>query len=144
MTLTKGWYVVEHSPRKALTFWCRRTSAVLYILVWIMHFMMTPTNGNSFRVTDPLCGEFAGHRWIPLAKASDAEFWFFFICAWINGWLSKQSWGWWCETPSRSLWRHCYVIYSNFGIHIPRMNAYNDHLAWHIYHRLNFNTMSIG
>ena len=22
-------------------------------------------------------------------------------------WLSKQSWGWWFETPSRSLWRHC-------------------------------------
>ena len=21
--------------------------------------------------------------------------------------LSKQSWGWWSETPSRSLWRHC-------------------------------------
>ena len=21
--------------------------------------------------------------------------------------LSKQSWGWWFETPSRSLWRHC-------------------------------------
>ena len=20
----------------------------------------------------------------------------------------KQSWGWWFETPSRSLWRHCY------------------------------------
>ena len=21
--------------------------------------------------------------------------------------LSKQSWGWWFETPSRSFWRHC-------------------------------------
>ena len=21
--------------------------------------------------------------------------------------LSKQPWGWWVETPSRSLWRHC-------------------------------------
>ena len=26
-----------------------------------------------FRVTGPLCGEFTGHRWIPLTKASDAE-----------------------------------------------------------------------
>ena len=25
----------------------------------------------------------------------------------LNKWLSKQSWGWWFETPSRSLWRHC-------------------------------------
>ena len=32
---------------------------------------------------------------------------FSLICAWINGWVSKQSRGWWFETPSRSLWRHC-------------------------------------
>ena len=25
----------------------------------------------------------------------------------LNKRLSKQSWGWWFETPSRSLWRHC-------------------------------------
>ena len=25
----------------------------------------------------------------------------------MNKRLSKQSWGWWFETPSRSLWRHC-------------------------------------
>ena len=30
---------------------------------------------------------------------------FSLFCAWRNG-LSKQSWGWWFETPSRSLWRH--------------------------------------
>ena len=39
--------------------------------------MMTSSNGNIFRVTGPLCGEFAGHRWIPLIKASDAELWCF-------------------------------------------------------------------
>ena len=27
----------------------------------------------------------------------------------LNKQLSKQSWGWWFETPSRSLWRHCDV-----------------------------------
>ena len=36
-------------------------------------FMMTSSNGNIFRVTGPLCGEFTGHRWIALKKASDAE-----------------------------------------------------------------------
>ena len=37
----------------------------------------------------PLCGEFAGHRWIPHTKASDAELWFFsLICARINGWVN--------------------------------------------------------
>ena len=35
--------------------------------------MMTSWNGYIFRVTGILCGEFTGHRWIPLAKASDAE-----------------------------------------------------------------------
>ena len=39
--------------------------------------MMTSSNGNIFRVTGPLCGEFTGHRWIPLTKAIDAELWFF-------------------------------------------------------------------
>ena len=38
---------------------------------------MTSSNGNIFRVTGPLCGEFTGHRWIPLTKASDAELWCF-------------------------------------------------------------------
>ena len=35
--------------------------------------MMTSIDGNMFRVTGLLCGEFTGHRWIPLTKASDAE-----------------------------------------------------------------------
>ena len=39
--------------------------------------MMTSSNGNNFRVTGPLWGEFISHRWIPLTKASDAELWYF-------------------------------------------------------------------
>ena len=39
--------------------------------------MMTSSNGNIFRVTGPLCGEFPGLRWSPRTKASDAELWFF-------------------------------------------------------------------
>ena len=39
------------------------------------------SNGNIFRVTDPLCWEFSGHRWIPRTKASDAELWYFLWCA---------------------------------------------------------------
>ena len=67
---------------------------------------MTSSNRNIFRVTGRLCGEFSGHQWIPHTKASDAELCCFFdLC--LNKRLSKQSWGWWFETPSRSLWRHC-------------------------------------
>ena len=35
------------------------------------HIMKTSSNGNIFRITSPLYGEFIGHRWIPLTKASD-------------------------------------------------------------------------
>ena len=77
---------------------------------------MKSSNGNIFRVTDILCGEFTGHRWIPLKKASDAELWCFFDLR-LNKRLSKQSQGWWFETPSCPLWRHCneygrYCMYS--------------------------------
>ena len=74
---------------------------------WIITIhMMTSSNGNIFRVTGHLCGEVIGHRWIPHTKASDADLWCFFFYLCLNKWLSKQSWGWWCETLSRSLWRH--------------------------------------
>ena len=39
--------------------------------------MMGTSNGNIFRVTDPLWGESIDHRWIPLTKASEAELWCF-------------------------------------------------------------------
>ena len=56
--------------------------------------MMTSSNGNIFCVTGPLCGEFTGHRWIPLTKASDAELWCFsLIWAWINGWVNNREAG---------------------------------------------------
>ena len=51
--------------------------------------MMTSWNGNIFRVTGALFGEFTGHRWIPLTKASDAELWCLLWSAPER--LSKQS-----------------------------------------------------
>ena len=39
--------------------------------------MMTPSNGNIFRVTGPLRVDSTGQRWISLTKASDTELWFF-------------------------------------------------------------------
>ena len=67
--------------------------------------MMTSSNGNIFRVTGHLCGEFTGPRWIPHTKASGAGFDVFFDLG-LNKRLSKQWWGWWFETLSRLLWRH--------------------------------------
>ena len=51
--------------------------------------------GNS-----PVTGEFPAQR--PVTRSFDI---FFDLCLTIR--LSKQSWGWWFETPSRLLWRHC-------------------------------------
>ena len=49
---------------------------------------MTSSNGDIFRVTGHLCGEFTGPRWIPNTKASDAEFDVFFDLP-LNKHLSK-------------------------------------------------------
>ena len=71
-----------------------------YCLKIIPSHQTTSWNRNVFRVTGPLCGEFTGHRWIPRTKASDAEL----CCYCLNTRLSKQSWGWWFETPSNPSW----------------------------------------
>ena len=47
------------------------------ILFMAKSSMKTSSNGNIFRVTGHFSGEFTGHRWIPLIKASDAELWWF-------------------------------------------------------------------
>ena len=71
--------------------------------------IMTSSNGNIFRVTGHLCGEFTGNQWITRTRASDAELWSFLwsvdLC--LNKRLSKRWWGWWFETSSRPSWRHC-------------------------------------
>ena len=61
--------------------------------------------GNS-----PVTGEFPAQR--PVTRGSDV-----FFDLRLNKQLIKQSWGWWFETPSRSLWLH------NNGIWVPRMDA---------------------
>ena len=43
--------------------------------------MMTPPNGNIFRVTGPLRWDSIGHRRIPLTKASDTELRYLLWCA---------------------------------------------------------------
>ena len=70
--------------------------------------MMTSSNGNIFRVTGPLCGEFTGPGEFPAQRPVTRSFDVFFDLR-LNKWLSKQPWGWWFETPSWSLWRQCNV-----------------------------------
>ena len=80
-----------------LTVWISYSCSILYLLhtTFQVHYLnqywprsmmphgfyrpqwciMTSSNGNIFRVTGYLCGEFTDHRWIPLTKASDVELW---------------------------------------------------------------------
>ena len=64
----------------------------------------------------PLCGEFTGHWRIPCTKASEGELWWFFYLRLYKR-SSKHSWGWWFETPSCPLWRHCnvHILYFSRG-----------------------------
>ena len=54
--------------------------------------------GNS-----PVPGEFPTQR--PMTRSFDV-----FFDLHLNKRFSKQSWGWWLETLSWSLWRHCNVL----------------------------------
>ena len=67
--------------------------------------MMTSSNGNIFRVTGPLCGEFTGPGEFPTQRPVTRSFHVFFDLR-LNKRLSKQSRGWWFETLSHPLWRH--------------------------------------
>ena len=83
----------------ALTSTEGETSAVRCITWW--RHQMEPFSallglceGNS-----PVSGEFPTQR--PVTRSFDV-----FFDLRVNKRLSKQSWGWWFETLSRSLWRH--------------------------------------
>ena len=56
--------------------------------------MMTSPNGNVFRVTGPLGGEFTGHRWITPHKGQwRGALMFTLTYAWINGWVNTREAG---------------------------------------------------
>ena len=73
---------------------------------WWRHQMETLSallalcEGNS-----PVTNEIPSQR--PVARRFDV-----FSDLRLNKRLSKQTWGWWFETPSRSLWRHCNELQS--------------------------------
>ena len=73
---------------KGWSYWDRQVKAMVYF-----GYMMTSSNGNILRVTGPLWGESIGHQWIPLTKTTDAELWFFFICAWFNSQANSRDAG---------------------------------------------------
>ena len=100
LKLRYGWVIVSYDkPRKYLIIY-----AIILVKICLQN-MMTSSNGSIFRVTGPLCGnspvtgEFPSQR--PVTRIFDVFF------DRLNKRFSKQSWGWWFETPSHSLWHHC-------------------------------------
>ena len=66
----------------------------------------------------PVTGEFPAQR--PVTRSFDA-----FLNLHLNKRLCKQ-WGWWFETPSRPLWRHCHVIMHQYR-HADITHLLNSH-----------------
>ena len=94
------WYLINICVLKYIV---RLTSGELLCFCppWWRHQMETFSallvlcTGNS-----PVTGEFPTQR--PVMRGFNV-----FFDLRLNKWLSKQSWGWWFETPSRPLWRYC-------------------------------------
>ena len=86
----------------------KRDPHTAYFMSLRRNHMMTSPNGNIFRVTGPLCGEFTGPGpgEFPTQKPVTRSFDVFFDLR-LNKRLSKQPGGWWFETLSWSLWCHC-------------------------------------
>ena len=80
-----------------------------------MHSMLTPSNGNIFRVTGLLCENSPVTDEFPVQRTVTRNFDVFFDLR-LNKRLSKQSRSWWVQTPSRPLWRHCNGIVKQFAI----------------------------
>ena len=97
-------------------------------LSWWRHQMQTFSAllalcaGNS-----PVTGEFPAQR--PATRSFDV-----FFDLPLNKQLSKQSWGWWFETPSSSLWRQSNVYFANVS---PLYAVYHIKYA-HVFAVLRF------
>ena len=111
------WFIIFH-VRSICTY--TRLGLWAHTFCWngFLATMMTSWNGNIFGVTVAICagnslvtGEFPPQR--PVTRSFDV---FFYLR--LNKRLSKQSWGWWSQTPSRPLWHHCndYLISSAMSV----------------------------
>ena len=87
--------------------------------------MMTSSNGNIFRATGHLRREFPGSGEFPAQRPVTRNFNVFFDLR-LNKRLSKQSWGWWFETLSCPLWRHCNAGIQFGAFQAPKRNPLDN------------------
>ena len=78
---------------------------------------MTQSNGNIFRVTGPLCGEFTGHCEFPHKGQWRGALMFTLICVWINYWAKNREAG--------DLRRHR----AHYGVTVMSSSALNTSVA---------------
>ena len=110
----------------------RNINSAQHICTWWRHQMETFSAqlaicaGNS-----PVPGKFTAHRSVTRS---------FDVCLdlRLNKRLNKQSWGWWFETLSRPLWRHCndfghycYKRHVNFKCSKVYKYIIMVHITWH-------------
>ena len=96
----------------------RDANRMIRNLRW-QHLMMT--SSNIFRVTGHLCaGNSRATGEFPAQRSVTRRFEVFFDLR-LNKRFSKQSWGWWFETHSRPLWRHCNVAVKYINGHPATM-----------------------
>ena len=86
-----------------------------FVTPWWRHQMETFSALLAFCAgNSSVTGEFPAQR--PVTRGFDV-----FFDLRLNKWLRKQSWGWWFETPSHPLWRHCNAwLYLSFTQDIRR------------------------
>ena len=88
--------------------------------------MMTSSNGNIFRVTVPLCGDFTGPGEFPTRRPVTWSFDVFFDLR-LNKRLSKQTWGWWFETLAYASANVHRIGGKCFILKIPVSNTHDMH-----------------
>ena len=113
-----GWWYFIHAS--SLPWWRHQMETFSMLLAHCV--------GNS-----PVTGEFPSQR--PVTRSCDV---FCHLC--LNKRLSKQSRGWWFETPSCSLWRHCngirYLLNTLYGHRVVQSHLYTQwlHLIWPVHY----------
>ena len=93
-------YLCEPFWRRSTAFESENNTCLAFI------HTMTSSNGNIFRVTGHLCGEFTGPGEFPSQRPVTRSFDVSFDLR-LNKRLRKQSWDWSFETLLRPLWRQC-------------------------------------
>ena len=101
---------------------------------------MTSSNGNIFRITGFLCGEYTSHRWIPREIASDAELWYFL-------WSAPEPTSWANKGDASDLRHHCapydvivMLCYNCITLHLTIVMA-EPNLIWLVYYAPSYLNM---